>query len=360
MPQLLSIQYLRALAALSVVVFHTSDRVHARFTIGAAGVDVFFVISGFIMWMISASNDAPPHRFMANRLRRIVPLYWTATIALASLAALAPTHLPSVKPSLDHALLSLFFIPHDNADGRIWPLVVPGWTLNYEMFFYAIFALVLLFSPRRRLILLSTVMVALVLIGKVWAFRSPIAATWTGQISLEFLAGAWLGWAWRAKLLPGRAAGVGLAAAGLAGFLADWALRLNGENYRLVTWGVPALLLVAGLVSVDADGGLPRFSLLKRLGDASYSIYLLPSLLIGVFMYVMRPLPPAVSVVLCVLTVAALGILSHRLLERPIDRMLRGWRFPADDCAQLLSRPRVHLSALTAVVYRRRGNSTES
>jgi exopolysaccharide production protein ExoZ len=171
-----------------VVAFHISSRVGAPFTIGAAGVDIFFVISGFVMWVISASHDTPPHRFMANRLRRIIPLYWIATIGLATLAALTPTHLPSVKPSLDHALLSLLFIPHYNADGRIWPLLVPGWTLNYEMFFYALFTIALLFSPRRRLILLSTVMVALVLAGKSWAFHNPVAATWTGQLSLEFLA----------------------------------------------------------------------------------------------------------------------------------------------------------------------------
>ncbi|MGH6808111.1 MAG: acyltransferase family protein, partial [Ensifer adhaerens] len=76
------IQYLRALAALGVVLFHAAERTGHHFAIGAAGVDVFFVISGFIMWVISDRRPVAPLSFLKERLRRIAPIYWLATVVM--------------------------------------------------------------------------------------------------------------------------------------------------------------------------------------------------------------------------------------------------------------------------------------
>src|SRR5690606_27058234 len=79
MKRLHGIQYLRAVAALGVVVFHAAERSGTHFAIGAAGVDVFFVISGFIMWVITSQRAPSPAAFLRDRIERIAPLYWIAT-----------------------------------------------------------------------------------------------------------------------------------------------------------------------------------------------------------------------------------------------------------------------------------------
>ncbi|APG86790.1 exopolysaccharide production protein ExoZ (plasmid) [Sinorhizobium americanum] len=71
-----AIQYLRAGAALAVVIFHAAERTGHHFAVGAAGADVFFVISGFVMWVISERRPLAPAKFIADRIRRVVPIYW--------------------------------------------------------------------------------------------------------------------------------------------------------------------------------------------------------------------------------------------------------------------------------------------
>ena len=169
---IISIQILRALAAL-LVVFH-----HARYQIrdfeaffyggiwqsGQAGVDIFFVISGFIMWVTTHDRRTTPLQFLTNRIVRIVPLYWLLTLTVAAACLIAPSLFRGVVLAPEHVVKSLFFIPdfYPGMPTHIWPLLLPGWTLNYEMIFYVVFAVALLLprhlmipftglcSPRRR------------------------------------------------------------------------------------------------------------------------------------------------------------------------------------------------------------------
>src|SRR5689334_16532037 len=147
-----SIQWLRGIAALMVVAFHTNTlALHpsARMdflAIGETGVDLFFVISGFIMTITTVDKRAPGE-FLRRRIIRVVPLYWMITLSYAALAVMAPTLFRSASPDFLHTLGSLAFVPqfHPLFPSAIWPVVIPGWSLNYEMFFYGIFALALLF-----------------------------------------------------------------------------------------------------------------------------------------------------------------------------------------------------------------------
>ena len=178
--QYTSIQVLRAVAALSVLLYHAG-----LFNIGYGGVDVFFVISGFIMGTIGVREA--PNEFFGKRLIRIVPLYWAVTIAMC-LLSLLPGAFQQFTFDLPRLVKSLLFIPHvDVPTGRVWPLLVPGWTLNYEMFFYAVFAIGLALG--RPVMLSVTLMIALVATGLLVAPTNSIWATYTNPMLLEFVSG---------------------------------------------------------------------------------------------------------------------------------------------------------------------------
>ncbi|MEY9103377.1 peptidoglycan/LPS O-acetylase OafA/YrhL [Sinorhizobium fredii] len=171
-----TIQYLRAAAALAVVVFHAAEKTGHDFAVGAAGVDVFFVISGFIMWVISDRRPLTPAKFIWDRIRRIVPIYWFATAVMIA-GALAGLF-PNLALTLDHVLASLFFIPFRSpSSGEIWPLLVQGWTLNFEMLFYAVFAASLLLPRHWRLPAIAGLFVALVTIGWVAPLEDALSLT---------------------------------------------------------------------------------------------------------------------------------------------------------------------------------------
>src|ERR1700730_5914930 len=138
-----NIQSLRALAALSVAYFHT-DFGGIRF--GSFGVDVFFVISGFIMAQICQTDSS---HFFLRRLVRIVPLYWALTLLIFGLAKFAPWLVYRAPADWADLARSLFFVPYQNKSGLVQPELFLGWTLNYEMFFYVNVALALLIVPPR-------------------------------------------------------------------------------------------------------------------------------------------------------------------------------------------------------------------
>nr|MBA3812498.1 acyltransferase [Caulobacteraceae bacterium] len=102
MKRLASIQYLRGLAALAVVGYHAGQWREGGFEVGRAGVDVFFVISGVIIWRVTAGRDVPPLAFLWRRLTRVAPLYWLLTLAVAAVAAVWPGFLANVRPGWTH------------------------------------------------------------------------------------------------------------------------------------------------------------------------------------------------------------------------------------------------------------------
>lgn len=198
---------MRAVAALAVVAFHASTclapydnpTLEALFRGGAFGVDLFFAISGFIMVTIALERPTAPGEFLIRRLIRVGPLYWIATVAVVLAAAQALIPPITVTPGL--LAKSLLFIPYFSPDhpGSIYPLLVPGWTLAYEMFFYLLFALVLSVSrrPDRLILLLGSALVGLFLAGLILAPQGAIAWTYTSPLLLEFLGGALVALAWR-------------------------------------------------------------------------------------------------------------------------------------------------------------------
>lgn len=323
---LFSIQYLRAVAALSVVVFHATWTANQTFhTIPpvqcpAAGVDIFFVISGFIMWVTAL--DQPPDIFFKNRITRIVPLYWAVTVALY-FGWLLVGH--AAPPPVD-LLKSLTFIPYVAENGALEPVVSVGWTLNYEMFFYALFAASLM-APKslRPAILLSTLSL-LVIAGTVWHVAPPWTF-YTSPLLLEFTSGVFLGMAFGALGIPGKRGGAALILIGVFCLMAS-ELHPPGDSHwrRMIVWGLPAFCIVMGALSFDSESCVRP---LKAAGDASYSIYLSHALVISAVKSTLLAIGInglEASVLLVALSIPASGLIGfaiYSLIERPLLAYIR-------------------------------------
>lgn len=333
--KLQSIQYLRAIAALGVVFYHASYTTpyFSFMSLGAAGVDLFFVISGFVIWSVTCAKPITPGEFTYQRIVRIVPIYWIFTLLLASAGILFPSAFSRLRVVLDDVVLSLLFIPHYSpSDGRILPILAPGWTLNYEMFFYALFALYLFLSPFLRLIALSSTIGILAFLGTLYSGSNPLILTYTNSLLLEFLGGIIIGRMWELDWLPGRKIGLVAALAGVIIFVGVSAWPLV-EAYRVFMWGVPAFLIVLGLLSVEIHGGIFNSIVLGVLGDGSYSIYLIHGFVISALAKASSVLPKwgfefvqieTISFVLISATLAATaGVVFHFLVERKLLSLLR-------------------------------------
>jgi len=331
MQTLYSIQYLRAFAALAVVIFHAGERTGLHFTIGAAGVDVFFVVSGFIMMVISDSRPVSPAGFFRNRLLRIVPIYWAATMAMIIGAVIGL--FPNLKLELAHALGSFFFVPAASPNsGNLWPVLVQGWTLNYEIFFYAAFALILFLKPALRLPALALLFGLLVADGILLRPESPLLGFYTAPVILEFVAGAALAKLWLGQRLPSPFFGLLLICVSIAGFAAIHLLKLEFDAWSC---GPLAVMLVLGALAIEASGKLPDLPAVTYLGDSSYSIYLWHTFAVSIMVQVgalFSLASPAILLAAIVLGTIA-GVAGYECLERPVQFLLKGkrsslWRFP--------------------------------
>jgi peptidoglycan/LPS O-acetylase OafA/YrhL len=183
------------MAAAGVLISHAGDLLISHDSLmwevaWTAGVDIFFVISGFIMaWMSHHSFGQPgaPRRFLIRRAIRIVPPYWFFTTVMIAVVVLLPQLRRNTSLGWEHFLSSYFFIPWPRANGQIVPILSQGWTLNYEVLFYLSFALALLF--RRGLLILSIGFVLLAALHPLVPDIALIPKFWSRPIILEFVAG---------------------------------------------------------------------------------------------------------------------------------------------------------------------------
>jgi exopolysaccharide production protein ExoZ len=342
--KLYGIQYLRGLAALLVVIAHASAHPLAepmwwQLRLGQFGVYLFFVISGFIMVAISGTGTFAPLVFLKRRAVRIVPLYWFYTTIAALLALALPSLFKSTVFTLPHYVQSLLFIPHQ-APGRggTSPLLSLGWTLNYEVFFYICFALLAVLAATRRVLVLSLVFSAMVIVGLVLQPADPVLQFYLNAAVLAFAAGAWIGLLflrggiarlpeWCVPLLLLAAIAAGLVAFGLDQTAGETAASFSA----LVILG-SALVLLA----LRHERTLPRSGLLERLGDASYSTYLVHMFVIGGVTEIGSRLLAgdtghAATVATAIAGSLVAGMVSHRFIEQP----MLGWfkRRPAPRAA---------------------------
>lgn len=333
-----SIQILRGVAALLVVIFHVgvlmSDRFgavgqHLLFRAGAAGVDIFFPISGFVMVVSTTTlvgRRGAWRTFLERRLVRIVPLYWLATTLKLVMLIAVPSLALHAAMTTGHTLGSYFFMFTPNPNGGTMPLVPVGWTLNYEMFFYAAFAAVLFLNMP----LVCTVGVAMAGAAAVGFFHMT---TWPpfevlSPIVLEFVAGMIIARLTLAGFRLGTAPALLLGVVALACLVGTDALPEAVLNEgRVLYWGVPGAVLVLAAVSLEPYVTSEVWALPRRLGDASYSIYLSHGFVIPVFGVVVAKLAPAglasvtVAFAAAVLLSVVAGMIVCDWVEQPILRL---------------------------------------
>jgi exopolysaccharide production protein ExoZ len=343
-----ALQILRALAALSVIYAHIRYDFSVKFGIAEfppriapldAGVDVFFVISGFVMVYASErlfKRGAGPREFLARRILRIVPLYWlTSLTALAYILVRQRT-----SDLLPHAVFykwaaaSFLFIPYARTNGELSPLNGVGWTLNYEMLFYAVFAAAVCLSRRAAIAGIALLFAAMVLAGLHFAPLPDPFGFWCDPLILEFVFGMLIALALREGLrLPSWLAH-GVILGGLAALLVEQHLAVAMS--RVLQYGVPSALIVAGLALNPSALGAAGSGLFARafgfLGNASYSIYLVhPFALTAPRLLhfglagdgTAPPSQPWLYASLQLATALAAGVIVHLGVERPITRALR-------------------------------------
>jgi exopolysaccharide production protein ExoZ len=215
------------------------------------------------------------------------------------------------------------------------PLNGVGWTLNYEMYFYAIFALAIALPRRLAVAAISLLFAAIVLAGLLFAPLPNPLAFWADTIILEFVFGMGIALALREGVRLPRWLGWGCVIAGLAAYV--WVGRYGlGDMPRVVYWGLPSALIIAGLAGMARPAedrppnAVTRF--FAFLGDASYSIYLVHPFMLTAPRLVMFGLsgddvsPPAQPWLYAALQFAAAviaGVALHLLFERPVTRWLR-------------------------------------
>lgn len=337
-----NIQGLRGIAVLVVIFFHlqgieqkysADQALPAVLQLGAVGVDLFFLISGFIM--VSVTRNLAPGmgnlwRFLSQRVIRIYPLYWLVSGLVLAALLVRPDLVRAVPDKPHYLLYSLLLLPQEDL-----PLLSVGWTLVHEMYFYAVFCLLLLLPARWRLVALLLWSGLTVVLWQWW--QPTQAQPWpyllANPLTLEFTAGCVMA-ALLQRWQPPRP-GL-LALAGIAGMVLGW-LYWRGshtepfplEGMRVVCFLLPCALVLAGVVAMEAREQLLP-TRLQQIGDASYALYLTHILILSVGGKLWQRYGDANTLLDNLLWLPALllvtmvgGIWCHRWIEKPLLQSLR-------------------------------------
>lgn len=365
MSQLKSVQALRAIAALAVMFAHLqgleaqmsgSERLLAPLWIaGVSGVDLFFVISGFIMVWVAGDwtgGKTSSLKFMFSRVLRIYPLWWlfaaiTAAYFLVSTGLPWDTdHVTRAEGPL-HLLKSFLLIPQ----GPL-PVLTLGWTLIHEMYFYAVFALILLLPIRfRKLAFIGWAMIIVVsttlqLTG--FAPNSLISLA-LFPLTLEFLMGSAVAWIILSGMtrFAGMALSLGFALLVFAVLTVDFTMGTHFQpTHRMLAYGPAYTLIIYGLVALERrqllDRYIPKFMVM--MGDWSYSLYLCHILVITAIARTFFPMfgvaglfDNFVFLVLAGSSAIIISGLTYRFFEKPIvqeSHKLRQKLFNQNDTAR--------------------------
>ena len=327
---LLGIQAGRGMAALLVALFHAEraltlpqyvgyPALGGATSFGHAGVEFFFVLSGFIIYYVHHGDLGQPNalpRYVGRRVSRIYPPYWVVTAFLVGVSIVA--HGTESVPSLGHLVQSLLLMPHDQE-----PMLGVAWTLEREMVFYVLFGLAILDWRLAAAGLVTCATVGWVPLPE-WV--EPLRHWGTSWYDLLFAVGIGAAWITLSMPMPQPRA---LAVLGIAAFLAAGLaenaglLPVTGLPGRLA-YGLASAAVIMGVAVAERVGQLRVGPALVLFGSASYSIYLVHSLVLGyaakmlMFAGLVTRLPGWLVIMVVVAAAVAAGIVFHVWVERPL------------------------------------------
>jgi exopolysaccharide production protein ExoZ len=325
------IEALRGIAAAAVVCYHVARHfdanygmplLKAMFQFGHSGVDLFFVISGFIILFVhfdDVGRRGRIPRYVERRATRVLPIYW-----IALLLTVARRWAGGHGTSVDDLAWAILPLPI-SAD----PVLGVSWTLQYELVFYAAFGVMIVNRAVGTGVMLGWLAGVVIIAG---VGPVPLPEAYWGLSNLEFFGGMAVAYRLVAGGFPRYkivlAAGVGLFA--LAGFAEDFGWMDGYGKLSTLGYGLPGVLIVAGCAEASRRGGVRVPVILRMLGAASYSIYLFHFLLIGAMWTLWRAsgldrnIAPALGFVVFLLVSLAGGVVISRWVEYPLMRLLRG------------------------------------
>lgn len=338
-----SIQVLRGVAAVAIVLTHALSMLkgyEAKYGLPKAwlnqfplsnvtpcGVDVFFVISGFIMAMLtwaSHKKKGAAVNFITKRLTRIFPAYWLWTTVIVILLLLFPFLFASQKFNFYEVIMSYLLLPYSPTGTNNSPVIVGGWTLRYEMYFYFLVFIGLFFARRHFIIGLG-------LLFFLTTFVIPLPSTPLGfllsnPLLWEFYGGYLLYGLYRSGVkIPASVCIVcAFAAICMFYFFAPQRFIIG----RAICWGPPAVLLVGAAVFLEQSLRLKIPHWLVYLGDSSYTLYLSHFILlpgigrVGVMLGLHQMLPPDMQIGLYFIIAILASCILYALTERPMLALL--------------------------------------
>lgn len=331
------IQLLRAIAALAVVFFHCH---FYHIETGTFGVDIFFIISGFIIaYMV---NQTTRH-FMIKRIIRVAPLYVLATFLTVALVLIEPQWFNHAIVNAEALIKSLLYIPYRIRESG--PILSSGWTLNDEMFFYGAMFLCIMLVRRKELLVpaCAALLISLLIVLNSFS-ESAIAASghvlrfYRNGLLPEFIYGLGLYYFWGYyNAHKTRSVTALMVIGGLAAFVlmiyADINQLLSGLP-RNVRYGIPALLFVNAFLAMEnkINDKNPVIRVGLKLGDASYAMYLFHPFVIYFLLRLVYPkiIGPSVSMavalaelILSLVLVATASIFIYEFVDKPMNKFFK-------------------------------------
>ena len=349
-----NIQGLRGIAVLLVVfthMFHIETKyalfdfvVPELILIGASGVDLFFLISGFVMISVTRSvfqSRKGIQKFLYHRISRIYPLYWFYSSIILCVYLIQPSLVNSTQGNQVNILASFLLLPQN-----LLPLVNVGWTLIHEMYFYFVFA-VLLFLPKNYLLAGLIAWGGIILVGSIYLLGSDNSFfdIYFSPLTLEFIVGCMMGKLYFSRVIRGNANAIALTAfvVWIVGYFLfreiDGNVTPSGWM-RVLGFGFPAALALYAALLYEKNHAAILPSWICKIGDASYSVYLSHVLVLSVVgrfwaLFSVEGYWDNIVMLLIMLSVVLIfGQVSYQYIERVMLNKTRGlekYIFPSKD-----------------------------
>jgi peptidoglycan/LPS O-acetylase OafA/YrhL len=339
-PKIECIQHFRFVAACLVILFHSDLHLTRLYGgdfdpvgVAASGTDLFLVMGGFMLVHASYGKPGDGWSFLWQRLVRVAPLYWLVTIAMVALYLIAPQMFKTTRLEWPHVLASLAFLPYPHPVlGIDRPFLVPGWVLNYFVFFYVLFAPLRARPVNVQVGAMVAMLASLIALRSAFPHESRYLDFYGAPVVADCIIGLVVVLIYHnVKRMP--APFLVLAACTGAVIVAlGMASGVSAGHDRVLYWGMAGGLFLLVCLYVERQGRWLRSPLLRRLGGASFSIFLSGNFTLTMIATALQHSHAAsvigrsgASVLLMVGAIAG-GIVLHELVEIPLLQLLRPGR----------------------------------